>query len=265
VITPDLRDQLTSLAEEAGDAIMRVYRSQDFDVVTKSDDSPLTRADTVSQRVLAVLDGDLGLPLLSEEGRIPSYQERKAWSAHWLVDPLDGTKEFIHRNGEFTVNIALIQDHRPVFGVVHVPVTGVTYVGGKDHPSVRIDGKGEQPIHVSSPHDGPIHVVASHSHMDPATVAYIDALGSHATVAAGSSLKFCLVAEGSADVYPRFGPTMEWDTAAGQAVVEGAGGLVLSDGRPLQYNREDLLNPPFLVAAPWLLERHPERMVGSAA
>lgn len=263
LITEDLRDQLVALAEEAGEAILDVYRSDDFGVERKGDDSPLTRADQASHDVLKVLDGDMDLPLVSEEGTIAPYTERRKWPAHWLIDPLDGTKEFVNQNDEFTVNIALIEDHRPILGVVHVPVTGVTYVGGPDLPSVRIDATGEHGIHASAPHNGPIRVVASRSHMSPETQDYIDGLGSTDVVSAGSSLKFCRVAEGRADVYPRLGPTMEWDTAAAQAVVEGAGGQVLTGDAPLRYNREDMRNPHFLVAPPWFLDRFPARVGGA--
>ncbi len=260
MITPDVRSHLVSLAENAGRAIMAVYDSGDFGVSTKEDNSPLTRADQASQRVLSKLEGYLGLPLISEEGNVPPHEMRSAWPAYWLIDPLDGTKEFIQRNGEFTVNIALIQNGRTTYGVVHVPATNTTYVGGAGKETLKFSEVGQERIRVSAPHDGPLRVVASRSHMSPETQEYIDALGPVDVVAAGSSLKFCRVAEGSADVYPRLGPTMEWDTAAAQAIVEGAGGQVLSGDAPLTYNREEMLNPHFLVAPPWFLQRFPARV-----
>ncbi len=259
-ITSKVRHRLVKLARRAGDAILDVYGSPDFDVEIKEDNSPLTRADQASHDVLTALEDYLDLPLLSEEGDMPPVEERTSWPAHWLIDPLDGTKEFIKRNGEFTVNIALIENHETVFGVVHVPVSGATFAGGKAFGAWRIDGENAQPIGVAAEPSGPVRVVASRSHMSDETQAYIDALGPTDVISAGSSLKFCRVADGSADVYPRLGPTMEWDTAAAQAVVEGAGGQVLVGDAPLRYNRDDMLNPHFLVAAPWLLEAHPARV-----
>lgn len=260
MITPDVRSHLIALAEEAGRAIMAVHASGDFGVEAKSDHSPLTRADQASHKVLMKLEGYLGLPLISEEGNLPPFEMRSVWPAFWLIDPLDGTKEFIQQNGEFTVNIALIQGGRSVYGVVHVPATGQTYVGGSGKETLRLGPDRQERIRVSTPHDGPLRVVASRSHMSPETQEFIDGLGNCEVVSAGSSLKFCRVAEGSADVYPRLGPTMEWDTAAAQAVVEGAGGHVLAGNKPLRYNREDMLNPHFLAAPDWVLQRFPARV-----
>jgi 3'(2'), 5'-bisphosphate nucleotidase len=245
-------ERIVALAVEAGRAILSVYES-DFSVDFKSDRSPLTDADRASHDVifegLRRLTPDV--PVLSEEGRSIPYEERSAWSRLWLVDPLDGTKEFVKKNGEFTVNIALIEDHRTVWGVVHAPVLGVTYWGGAGLGAWR--QKGDEPpvpIRVApAPADG-LTVVRSRSHPSPEADAYLAGLKVAESVNIGSSLKFCLVAEGRAHLYPRFGPTMEWDTAAGQAVVEGAGGLVREiHGRHLRYNRPSLTNPGILAAA----------------
>ena len=362
-------DIAISAALEAGQAILTVYESNDFDVTLKSDDSPLTRADRLSHDIITnrlsrsrgrsgsedqsherganpvthhaspitphkfqITDhkspktGNLHFPVLSEEGADIPYSDRKDWKTFWLVDPLDGTKEFIKRNGEFTVNIALILDQIPVIGVVYVPVTDRLYFGASDLGAFRLDNAHAQssklnadvsvdslialsnplplndmvsresvsdsssPIphpespsdtHTHSPHPLPhphpsqsslsehraqntehrearLRIVASRSHMNPATEAFIDELktecGEINLVSAGSSLKLCLVAEGSADIYPRLAPTMEWDTAAAHGVVVAAGGQVLEPftGNPLLYNKPDLHNPHFVVLAPEL-------------
>ena len=248
-----------ALCQRAGEAIMAVYRS-DFEVDRKSDDSPLTRADMAAHHILQDgLDALDVLPVLSEEsGRIASG-ERLGWQRYWLVDPLDGTREFINRRDEFTVNVALIEDHVPIFGVVHVPVTGETYWGARGHGAHRIDAAGHSvPIKASAAAADPVRVLGSRSHRDGHLADYLASLGAHELQAAGSSLKFCRIAEGSADLYPRFGPTSEWDTAAGQAVAEAAGARVVGlDGQPLRYNTgESLLNEFFIVyadaARPWL-------------
>jgi len=257
-------------AKMAGDAVLEVYGTA-FSFEQKKDKSPLTLADTRSHEVIA---GQLNssqagkLPLLSEEGRDISYEERKAWEYYWLVDPLDGTKEFIKRNGEFTVNIALMHRDRPVMGVVLVPVKDILYFASEGAGAFRLSGtsaiKNSLTIEeltgaaVRLPLKTAIRsrtftAIASRSHMSGETSSFLEGLkkehGGIDIVSAGSSLKFCLVAEGSADIYPRFAPTMEWDTAAGQAVVEQAGGSVLQYGTagPLRYNKEDLLNPWFIV------------------
>lgn len=238
-------------ALDAGRAIMEVYDSGDALVVdNKADDSPLTMADRAAhERIVARLQ-DTGLPVLSEEGRDIPYEERRNWEAFWLVDPLDGTKEFIKRNGEFTVNIALVQEGRPVYGVVYVPATGMMYWGGDSRGAWRRGSDGrEKRIHVNS--DGEVYrIVASRSHSNPETELFMKRYPDAEIISMGSSLKFMAVAEGRAQLYPRFGPTMEWDTAAAQAVVEGAGGSVRTkDGQPLVYNKESLLNPYFVVSA----------------
>lgn len=240
--------KVVALAQKAGDAIMRIYEEADHGVEMKGDNDPLTRADLESHRIimegLAKLTPDI--PVISEEGEEVEYADRYDWTRFWLVDPLDGTKEFIKRNGEFTVNIALVAGKQPMFGVVHVPVEGVTYVGGSGaHKIVN----GEATEITVQPQTTPLRVVGSRSHTSPEMDAFLENLGEHEFVAAGSSLKFCRVAEGSADLYPRFVPTMEWDTAAGHAVLVSAGGSVRrADGGPFNYNKENLLNPFFIAS-----------------
>lgn len=253
-------------AKKAGAAIMEVYGS-DFSVEQKEDRSPLTLADKRSHDVIADRLNSLQackLPLLSEEGKDIPYGERKAWEYYWLVDPLDGTKEFIRRNGEFTVNIALIYRDRPVMGVVLVPVKDVLYFACDGAGAFRLSGASALKNSVSFEElkgaavrlpfkTTTFTAIASRSHLSAETSSFLEELkkehGGMEIISAGSSLKFCLVAEGSADVYPRFAPTMEWDTAAGQAIVEQAGGSVLQHGTggPLRYNKENLLNPWFIV------------------
>ena len=201
---------------------------------------------------------DTGWPILSEESSARPFSERSTWNPYWLVDPLDGTKEFVNRNGEFTVNIALIRDHAPVLGVVHVPVTGVTYFAAHGHGAWRRNGT-DEPVRIGVYQEKRVpRVVGSRSHRGKLIDAYLKNLGEHDMVAMGSSLKFCVVAEGGADVYPRLGLTSEWDTAAAHAVVSAAGGRVVQlDGQDLRYNaKEDILNPHFVVLGnptrPWL-------------
>lgn len=242
---------VVDLARKAGDAILEVYAS-DFDVQSKDDESPLTQADLAAHR--RIIGGLAGLtpelPVISEEGGLPPFDERSRWPTYWLVDPLDGTREFVNRNGEFTVNIALIEDGRPVFGVVRVPALKKTYVGCDGcGAELRVDGQPPRPIQVAGNSACPVRVVGSRSHRGASLDAFIENLGDCELVPMGSSLKFCVVAEGGADVYPRLGPTSEWDTAAAQAVVEQAGGSVVTlDGKPMKYNqKEDILNPHFIV------------------
>lgn len=249
-----LIDPVVALAVDAGNAILEVY-STDFEVQEKDDESPLTQADMASHRRiaagLAALTPDI--PIISEEDGLPDFATRSAWTKYWLIDPLDGTKEFVNRNGEFTVNIALIENHRPVFGVVHVPVQDKTYVGCEGVGAHRRDGNGDPvSISVAAASGNPVRVVGSRSHRGASLDAYLDALGECEMIPMGSSLKFCVVAEGGADIYPRLGPTSEWDTAAAQAVVEQAGGSVVTlDGKPMKYNaKEDILNPYFFVTGP---------------
>ncbi len=246
-------EAIAEIAVDAGKAILDVY-GKDFEVSHKDDASPLTQADLASHRIicdaLAHLTPDI--PVLSEESSDLDYDTRADWSQYWLVDPLDGTKEFINRNGEFTVNIALVRSHEPILGVVHVPVTGVTYTGlvGKWASKHDADGRMEH-ISVRTPCADPVVVVGSRSHANPRLLEYLAKLGPYELVSMGSSLKFCLVAEGKADFYPRLGPTSEWDTGAAHAVVMAAGGKIVTlEGKPLRYNtKKSLLNPEFLVIA----------------
>ena len=243
------------LARAAGAAILQVY-DRAFAVETKDDRSPLTAADRASHRVIAEGLHRLApeVPLLSEEGRAIPYDERRGWDRLWIVDPLDGTKEFIKRNGEFTVNIALVEHGAPLFGVVYVPVQRVLYWGGRGLGAWR-QQEATKPaaVRVRRPtRERGLTVVQSRSHPSPELDAYLQDFPVAESVSVGSSVKFCAVAEGRADLYPRLAPTMEWDTAAGQAVVEGAGGKVLDrDGRPLVYNKPELLNPHFVVTGEW--------------
>ena len=246
-----LLEPVVELAHVAGEKILEVYNS-DFAVQEKDDRSPLTAADMASHHAivagLQALTPDI--PVLSEESASLPYSERSAWQTYWLVDPLDGTKEFIKRNGEFTVNIALIHDGVAVLGVVYVPVTGVTYKACEGLGAFKQEAGGEPArIHVRTLADGPVMVVGSRSHRGESLNAFLEKLGEHEMVGMGSSLKLCLVAEGVADIYPRLGLTSEWDTAAAQCVVEQAGGTVTdTDMQPLRYNTKDsLLNPFFLV------------------
>ena len=247
-----LLDPVGALARQAGEKILEIYNSDEFAVQEKDDKSPLTAADLASHH--AILDGlqvlTPAIPVLSEESANLPYAERKAWQRYWLVDPLDGTREFIKRNGEFTVNIALIDHGVPVLSVVHVPVAGVSYSACRGQGAFKQEAGGEpQPIRVRKLGTGPVMVVGSRSHRGDSLVRFLEKLGEHEMVGMGSSLKLCLVAEGAADVYPRLGPTSEWDTAAAQCVVEQAGGYVTdTDMQPLRYNTKDsLLNPYFLV------------------
>jgi len=243
-------EPVLQIAQKAGQRILDIYR-RDFAVNEKQDGSPLTEADRLSNEV--ILEGLHGLtpdvPILSEESAKAGYAQRKDWPRFWLVDPLDGTKEFINRNDEFTVNIALIEQHRPVLGVVHVPALDVTYYACVGRGAFRRKGTAApEKIQVRRYGDGKPMIVASRSHAGDALKVFLDRVGEHDLVSMGSSLKLCLVADGTADVYPRLGPTMEWDTAAAQSVVEVAGGRVVDrENTPLRYNKENLLNPWFIV------------------
>ena len=243
--------ELLDIARSAGQAILEVYH-QDFSVQHKDDDSPLTAADLASHKVIVqrLHDMDPDTPVLSEEAAATPYEIRAGWRRYWLIDPLDGTREFVKRNGEFTVNIALIDDGRPVLGVVHVPVSGVSYVGSDTQGAWKVGADGAvMPIRVRAKCAEVIQVAGSRSHAGDSLLRFLDRIGTHEIVSMGSSLKLCLVAEGTADIYPRLGPTSEWDTAAAQAVVEAAGGMVTDTKmQPLRYNTKDsLLNPHFLV------------------
>lgn len=256
-------------AIDAGQAILKVYSQADFGIEKKSDKSPLTLADKAAHEMIVAHLSKLEMPILSEEGRSIPYETRKNWPCFWMVDPLDGTKEFIKRNGEFTVNIALIYDQTPVLGVIYVPVRKRLYFAEKNAGAFvmafadldvvqkysfdEIVGL-SRPISVKTETTGTFTIVGSRSHVTPELLAYVEKKrGEHETlefISAGSSLKICQVAEGKADVYPRLGPTMEWDTAAGHAIAEAAGAMVFrSDtGGPMLYNKENLLNPWFFVS-----------------
>jgi 3'(2'), 5'-bisphosphate nucleotidase len=246
-----LLPEIARIAREAGAAILDVYANE-FDVTEKADRSPLTMADMraheIIVRALHALTPDV--PILSEEASNIPFEERSKWTRYWLVDPLDGTKEFVSRNGEFTVNIALIEQDAPVLGAVFVPVRDTLYLAARDEGATRQIGTAPaEAIRVQTPAPAPLRIVGSRSHRDGRLGKYLPRLEPYELVSIGSSIKFCLIAEGSADLYPRFGPTSEWDTAAAQAIVEAAGGAVVTlDGEPLRYNtKADLLNPYFLV------------------
>ena len=250
-------------ALEAGKAILEIYHSGAFDVEIKGDNSPLTRADTASHNVIMSFLTKTNIPVLSEEGKAISYEERKDWTQLWIVDPIDGTKEFIKRNGEFTVNIALIENQKTQIGVIFVPVTGELYFSSKEMGAfkVKVDLENYDIDYLVANADKlPLQrddktytIVASRSHMSPETEDYVQQMknkhGAVNLISKGSSLKLCMVAEGQADCYPRFAPTMEWDTAAGQAICEHAGFQVIdwSTKENMFYNREELLNHWFLV------------------
>lgn len=247
-----LLEGVLAVSSEAAHEIMDVYRSE-FAVQSKSDRTPLTQADMRAHKAICtgLRELDDSIPVLSEESAAVSYQERGAWSRYWLVDPLDGTREFIKRNDEFTVNIALIEDHAPVLGVVTVPAAGAVYYACRGGGAFRKDGTSPaRPIHTRVTRPKHVSMAGSRSHGTPEQERFTMALGDSAEIIAiGSALKFCLVAEGKVDIYPRFGPTSEWDTAAAQCVVEEAGGRVLTlELEPLRYNTgESLINPHFLV------------------
>ena len=243
-------------AVAAGNEILKVYES-DFAVEHKDDKSPLTLADKLGHlKILSYLD-NTPFPVLSEEGKHVSYDERKYWKRFWLVDPLDGTKEFIKRNGEFTVNIALVENGIPVIGVIYVPVMDILYIGSEDgafkYDAYAAGGSRKEALPLPKGNRS-YSVVGSRSHMSKETEAFFEEkkkeYGEVEVLAVGSSLKFCLVAEGKADVYPRYAPTMEWDTGAGHAIILAAGFNVtkFNSTEPLVYNKEDLLNPWFLVS-----------------
>ncbi len=254
----ELLHQLARIARTAGQAILDVYGRGEAEVQYKGDHSPLTEADLASHRV--IVEGlrqlDPETPVLSEEGRDQPYAERKDRRRFYLVDPLDGTKEFIKRNGEFTVNIALVEEGSPRLGVVHAPVIGRTYLGEVGAGAWAVDSGAMRTIDASGSGQGSLKIVASRSHAGADLQAFLAELPGHELVSMGSSLKLCLVAAGDADLYPRLGPTMEWDTGAAHAVVRAAGGDVVDlAGESLRYNKEDLLNPHFIVTGrrevPW--------------
>ncbi|WP_053990711.1 3'(2'),5'-bisphosphate nucleotidase CysQ [Mangrovimonas sp. TPBH4] len=250
---------------EAGKAIMEIYDSK-IEVEYKEDESPLTEADKRSNSVINSFLIPTNIPIISEENKQVDYEERKDWSTCWVVDPVDGTKEFIKRNGEFTVNIALVKDGKPVLGVIYVPAEQTVYfadVDSKEAFKAKLESHNTDvekvfelaiPLEPKSNNSGIVEVVGSRSHMNQDTMDFVESLKAEGKeveiVSKGSSLKFCLVAEGAADVYPRYAPTMEWDTAAGQAICNAVGLKVISKetNAPLEYNKENLLNSYFLVS-----------------
>ncbi len=245
-----LLESVKPIAEQAGEKIMDIYGSS-FDVDTKQDNSPLTEADLAAHHHIVNSLADIAnYPILSEESAEISFSERSKWETYWLVDPLDGTKEFIKRNGDFTVNIALIHQHEPVLGVVYVPVTKQVYFAAEGNGAFKqLPEQAAKKISVKKNSSDNLVVAGSRSHITEELKTYLDKLPPHELISIGSSLKLCLVAEGLADLYPRIGLTSEWDTGAAQCVVEQAGGKVVDlEGNRLLYNtKESLLNPYFLV------------------
>ena len=238
------------IAQHAGERIMAIYNSPEFKIENKGDNSPLTAADLASHHYivdsLTQLTPDI--PILSEESAKLPYSERAQWTTYWLVDPLDGTREFIKKNGEFSVLIALIHNQQAVLGVVHAPALNETWYASRGQGAFKQTGNDTQAIKVSATHK-PLRVVGSKSHRDPLMPEFLAYIGEHDYQVLGSILKACWVAEGKCDLYPRLGPTSEWDTAAAQIIVEEAGGHFLqTDMQPMRYNTKDsLLNPYFFV------------------
>jgi 3'(2'), 5'-bisphosphate nucleotidase len=259
-LPPDVTSAVCRLADQAGALILGHYQawSADLRLANKADDSPLTQADLAAHDCIAKGLSKLtpNIPVVSEED-VDSHATRTQAVRYWLIDPLDGTREFLDRNGEFTVNIALIESGRSVWGVVHAPVPQQTYWGGPGLGAWRRDASGTVTLRSNLRHDRSAicRILASKNHLNELTRAFIARIQPHVLLQAGSSLKFCRLAEGQADVYPRMSPTCEWDTAAAQAVLEGAGGSVINlQGHPLAYSKPELLNPHFIAAAPgWLL------------
>jgi 3'(2'), 5'-bisphosphate nucleotidase len=249
---------------EAGEEIMKVY-SNNIDVIFKEDESPLTLADKNANEIINKYLEKSKIPIISEENKILTYDERKNWDQCWIVDPLDGTKEFIKRNGEFTVNIALIKHSKPILGVIYVPASKTLYFTSEDclksykvllkTNTIFIDDIFNNAVEIfpTQQNKNILRIVGSRSHLNEATKSYIlkiEKKNKTKIVSKGSSLKFCLIAEGGAEIYPRFAPTMEWDTAAGQAICEAVGVKVIdiTTNEPLKYNKQNLMNPYFLVS-----------------
>lgn len=251
-LLPDVID----IADAASARVLEIYQT-DFSVDQKEDQSPITAADLASHDVivsgLKKLTPDI--PILSEESANAPWSERQNWNRFWLVDPIDGTRDFVNRSGEFTVNIALIEGGEPVMGVVTAPALGEAYWGVKGEGAFKRNADGHTRSITVMPPPESKRVVASKNHLNDDTRAFIEKLGEHCLVQAGSSLKFCRIAEGQADIYPRLGPTCEWDTGAAQAVLEAAGGKVRTlDGEPMAYGKEDVLNPFFVASGSWYPE-----------
>ena len=245
--------EVLKIADAASEKVMSIYMT-DFKVDYKADESPITAADIASHNVIVEGLSNLSedIPILSEEGAEIPWSERKHWQRFWLIDPIDGTKDFTQRTDEFTVNIALIENGEPILGVVTAPALKEAYWGLRGQGAYKRDNTGHvQRISVAPPGEAK-RVVASKNHLNEDTKAFIDKLGAHELVQAGSSLKFCKIAEGHADIYPRLAPTCEWDTGAAHAVLLAAGGKVETlEGKPLQYGKEDVLNPHFIASGDW--------------
>jgi 3'(2'), 5'-bisphosphate nucleotidase len=242
--------KLLAIVQEAGQAIMDIYQRKDFEVEIKQDNSPLTLADKASHRIIfqQLQQAYPDIPVISEESKTIAYHTRRLWTRFWLVDPLDGTKEFIKRNGEFTVNIGLIEHRRPVLGVIYAPALDTLYFTENMQEAFKIEkGDQKQSIHINRHIEDGMVAVQSRSHSSEQEQQLFKRYGVKSYLEKGSSLKFCMVAEGKAHLYYRHGPTWEWDTAAGHAIVEAAGGTVTSRGSPLLYNKETLKNDSFLV------------------
>ncbi|MCG9730997.1 3'(2'),5'-bisphosphate nucleotidase CysQ [Shewanella sp. Isolate13] len=248
--------QLVDIATEAGDAIMAIYAKDDLGVVTKADDSPVTAADLASHRVIVERLAQLtpNIPVMSEESTDIDWQQRRHWQSYWLIDPLDGTKEFIKRNGEFTVNIAFIEGDRAIAGVVYAPVLDKCFYGELSSGAWLKHAGNQIKLPKADSNNSRIpRIVGSRSHASPGLEAYLQEIGEYEIKSVGSSLKFCLLAEGKAEIYPRLGLTSEWDTAAAQAVLESAGGRVLQYDTNIRLNynqKSDILNPYFIAYAP---------------
>lgn len=250
-LSPEYIKKLIKISKNAGEAIMDVYESE-FDVNIKSDQSPITKADILSNKIifksLKKLTPDI--PILSEESSEIPFKTRSRWDKYWLIDPLDGTKEFIKRNGEFTVNIALIENNKPIVGVIHIPDKNQTYWGYQNEGSFSETDGIIKRIHVSNTDQEKIRIVMSRSHNSGQIEKYLNEVGDYEAIKVGSSIKFCLIANGAVDLYPRIGPTSEWDVAAGQAILNYAGGVVMdSNLKSLSYNMKDsLINPSFVAS-----------------
>ncbi len=244
--------RILDIAKLAGDEILQIYHhAGDFDVQRKSDNSPLTKADRASHNLIKaqLKKAFPAIPLLSEEGKSIDWNERRDWQQYWLVDPLDGTREFIKKNGEFTVNIALIRGKQPVMGVVYVPVTDTFYYGDENGAFKQKDVQPPEKLNVEPPATDGLVAAQSRSHPAEEEQNFYRRFNIRDILKVGSSLKLCMVAEGKAHIYYRYNPTWEWDTAAGQAVVEAAGGYVYSNGGRMRYNKENLLNHSFLISS----------------
>lgn len=250
---PSILPDVLAVADEASRTVLNIYQS-DFNVSYKADHSPITAADTAAHEVISsgLRAISLDIPILSEEGKEIPWEERRHWRRFWLVDPIDGTKDFTQRTGEFTVNIALIEDGKPVLGVVTAPALKEAFWGVVGQGAYMRDRSGRtHRIEVAGP-KAVKRVVASKNHLNEDTARFIDGLGEHQLVQAGSSLKFCRIAQGHADIYPRLGPTCEWDTGAAHAVLLAAGGNVKQvDGSPMLYGKENTRNPFFIAAGNW--------------